>query len=218
LFTAVIAENEIYPRSLLNMRQIADIFFENSAMTRYSLEITNYRGLMRKQLLDPSTIAVLILTLLGAGKVYMSGGFPAISHIFMEDLTLFGAVVLKVLAGCLIAAFLFLLLPREVITRWIGAESGLKGLIIALFVGILFPSGPFNIYPLAVALRLAGAGTGPVITFITAWALIGMNRAIVWEMPFLTTSFVFERILWSLPMPIIAGLLAQMLEKRVFAK
>lgn len=167
---------------------------------------------------QPSTLAVLFLTLIGVYKVYSTGGIDAVWHIFAEDVVLFASVVLKVLAGCLIAGFLFLLMPREVITRWIGVESGLKGLFIALFVGILFPSGPFNIFPLAVALRLSGAGIAPIITFITAWALIGLNRAIVWEMPFLTTAFVFERMVWSLPMPIFAGLIAQFLEKRILVK
>ena len=167
---------------------------------------------------QPSTLIILFLTLIGVVKVYNTGGIDAVWHIFSEDMALFASVVLKVLAGCLIAAFLFILMPREVITRWLGAESGFKGLFIALFVGILFPSGPFNIFPLAVALRLAGAGVAPLITFITAWALIGLNRAIVWEMPFLTPAFVFERMLWSLPLPLLAGVIAQVLEKRFFAK
>ena len=37
----------------------------------------------------------------------------------------------KVLAGCLIGAFVTLLLPRELVARWVGHESGFAGLLIA---------------------------------------------------------------------------------------
>jgi uncharacterized membrane protein YraQ (UPF0718 family) len=165
-----------------------------------------------RPLIDASTFLVLLLTIAGAIKVYISGGMPALTHILVEDLGFFGTIFLKVMAGCLIAAFLIILLPKEVITRWIGAEAGFKGLCVGLFIGAFFPSGPFNIFPLAIAMRLAGAGTGATIAFITSWALIGLNRAIIWEMPFLGADFVLPRLLVSLPAPIIAGYIAQKIE------
>lgn len=166
-----------------------------------------------RPLIDPSTLIVIALTFAGAVKVYISGGIPAMMHILWEDIGFFASIALKVLAGCFIAAFIILLLPKEVITKWVGEESGLKGLLLALLLGALFPSGPFNIFPLAIAMRLAGAGTAPVVTFITSWALIGLNRAIIWEMPFFGAEFVFSRLLVSLPAPLIAGLIAQKCEE-----
>jgi len=39
--------------------------------------------------------------------------------------------------------------------------------------------------------------------------LIGYTRAIVWELPFFGLDFVTWRILFSLPLPILAGLAAR---------
>ena len=43
-----------------------------------------------------------------------------------------------------------------------------------------------------------------------AWLLIGINRAIIWEMPFFGADFVLFRFAISLPMPILLGLVARL--------
>ena len=101
----------------------------------------------------------------------------------------------KVLAGCLIGAFVTLLLPREMVARWVGHESGFTGLLIAAFFGFLLPGGPITIYP--------------VVAFIVSWTLIGYTRALVWELPFFGADFVIWRMVAAIPLPIIAGLLAR---------
>ena len=62
----------------------------------------------------------------------------------------------KMAAGCLIAAFVTRLLPREVVARVVGGESGLLGLFIAMMMGAVLPGGPLTIYPVAGAFLLAG--------------------------------------------------------------
>jgi uncharacterized membrane protein YraQ (UPF0718 family) len=53
------------------------------------------------------------------------------------DVTLFAEMLPKVLAGCLIGAFVTMILPRELVARRVGHESGLTGLLIAAFFGFL---------------------------------------------------------------------------------
>ena len=93
--------------------------------------------------------------------------------------------------------------------RWIGEGSGLTGLLIATLAGILFPAGPFTIFPLAAAFLVAGADRGAAVAFISAWLLLGMTRAVIWEMPFFGMPFVAWRSLMALPMPVLAGLMAR---------
>ena len=116
----------------------------------------------------------------------------------------------KVLAGCLIGTFVTLLLPRELVARWVGHESGFAGLLIAAFFGFFLPGGPITIYPVAGAFLVMGADAGAVVAFIVSWTLIGYTRALVWELPFFGSEFVLWRIAEALPLPIIAGLLARM--------
>ena len=141
--------------------------------------------------------------------VYGRDGRDHFLGILFGDVTLFGEMLPKVLAGCLIGAFVTLLLPREMVARWVGHESGFTGLLIAAFFGFLLPGGPITIYPVAGAFLLIGADAGAVVTFIVSWTLIGYTRALVWELPFFGPDFVIWRIIAALPLPIIAGLLAR---------
>ena len=76
----------------------------------------------------------------------MRDGREHFLSILFGDLTLFGEMLPKVLAGCLIGAFVTLLLPREMVARWVGHESGFTGLLIAAFFGFLLPGGQYY-YP-----------------------------------------------------------------------
>jgi uncharacterized membrane protein YraQ (UPF0718 family) len=88
-----------------------------------------------------------------------------------------------------------------------------KGLAIATFVGAIFPGGPFTIFPLAGAFMLSGADRGSAVAFVTAWLLLGVNRAIIWEAPFFGTDVVAVRFLISLPLPVLGGLLARLADR-----
>ena len=151
-----------------------------------------------------------MVTLAAAG-VYWRDGSDRFFDIFYHDLRLFADVLLKVAAGCLIGAFLARLLPRELVARWIGAESGFVGLLIATVLGIFLPGGPITIYPVASALLFVGADVGATVAFITSWTLLGYTRALVWEIPFFGLDYVIWRTLISLPLPIIAGLAARLI-------
>ena len=158
---------------------------------------------------DWSTAGIGVMMTTAAAIVYFRDGKDRFFEILYHDLWLFADVLLKVLAGCLIGAFLARLLPRELVAKWIGAESGILGLLIATLLGAVLPGGPFTIYPIASAFLVVGADVGASIAFITSWTLIAYTRALVWEIPFFGLDFVIWRTLISLPLPIIAGLLAR---------
>ena len=151
-----------------------------------------------------------MLAFAAAATVYARDGREHFLTILLGDVTLFGEMLPKVLAGCLIGAFVTLLLPREMVARWVGHESGFMGLLIAAFFGFLLPGGPITIYPVAGAFLIMGADAGAVVAFIVSWTLIGYTRALVWELPFFGADFVIWRILAALPLPIIVGLLARL--------
>ena len=118
-------------------------------------------------------------------------------------------IVLPRLPVALIAAgFITVLLPEQMISSWIGKESGLTGILIASMVGIIIPSGPVVSFPIAFALYNLGAGTPQLIAFLTGWSIFQLSRLLMWEVPFLGWSFVFRRLVVSLPLPFIAAGLA----------
>ena len=163
----------------------------------------------RRRAFDWSTAAIAAVALGAAAAVYWRDGREHFLAILETDLSLFGEMLPKVLAGCLIGAFVTLILPREMVARWVGHESGLNGLLIAALFGFILPGGPITIYPVAGAFLVMGADAGAVVTFIVSWTLIGYTRALVWELPFFGSEFVIWRIVEALPLPILAGLLAR---------
>jgi uncharacterized membrane protein YraQ (UPF0718 family) len=171
----------------------------------------------RRRTFDWSAAVILAVVLAAAAYVYWRDGADRFIDVAWHDAGLFGDMLPKVLAGCLIAAFLTILLPREVISRWVGADSGLRGILIAACAGIVMPGGPFTIFPIAGAFIAVGADVAAAITLITSWSLLGLNRAVVWEMPFFGIDFVGWRMLLSLPLPILAGLSARAIMRAVSA-
>jgi uncharacterized membrane protein YraQ (UPF0718 family) len=163
----------------------------------------------RRKPFDWSTALIAALAGGSAAIVYLREGLDRFLAILGSDLVLFGDMLPKMLAGCLIGGFVTMLLPRETVARLIGAESGLLGLLIATATAAVLPGGPFTIYPVAAAFLTVGADAGTAIAFITSWMLLGYNRALVWELPFFGGDFVVWRIVLSLPIPILAGLLGR---------
>jgi uncharacterized membrane protein YraQ (UPF0718 family) len=163
----------------------------------------------RRRAFDWSTATIAVLAIAAAVTVYVRDGRNHFLEILGGDLSRFAGMLPKVLAGCLIGAFVTLLLPRELVARWVGHESGFAGLLIAGFFGFLLPGGPITIYPVAGAFLVMGADAGAVVAFIVSWTLIGYTRALVWELPFFGADFVIWRIAAAVPLPIIAGLLAR---------
>jgi uncharacterized membrane protein YraQ (UPF0718 family) len=156
-----------------------------------------------------STAIIAAISIAAGIAVYFRDGADKFIAILSSDLWLFTGMLPKMLAGCLIAAFVTRLLPREVVARVVGGESGLLGILIAMVMGAVLPGGPLTIYPVAGAFLVLGADIGTAVAFITAWNLLGYNRALIWEVPFFGPEFVGWRILIALPLPIIAGLLGR---------
>jgi uncharacterized membrane protein YraQ (UPF0718 family) len=165
-----------------------------------------------------STAVIAAISVSAATTVYVRDGYDRFIDILGSDLELYLAMLPKMLAGCLISAFVTRLLPKEVVARLVGEESGMLGLLIAMAMGAVLPGGPLTIYPVAGAFLLLGADVGTAIAFITAWNLLGYNRALIWELPFFGPHFVLWRVIVALPLPIIGGLIAREVARLVVAR
>jgi uncharacterized membrane protein YraQ (UPF0718 family) len=158
---------------------------------------------------DWSTASIAVAVGVSAVIVYRRDGPGRFFEILSSDFHLFVDILPKVLAACLIASFVAVLMPRETVLRWVGAESGLLGILIATLAGVICPGGPITIFPIAAAFVAIGADVGAAIAFITSWTLLGYARVLVWEWPFFGAEFVIWRIIISIPLPVVAGVLAR---------
>ena len=153
----------------------------------------------------------LLLLALGAFGLALRRGVPTAQRALRET----GQSILRVLPLLVVAmpmaAFLSELIPPDVASGWLGAESGLTGIVIASFAGGLIPGGPFVSFPLVLSFMKAGAGVPQMVALITGWAILGFHRVIAWEWPVLGGRFVAIRMISSLVLPVLAGLLAGLL-------
>ena len=109
------------------------------------------------------------------------------------------------------AAFLAELMPADAAVAWIGPESGPIGVVVASVAGGFMPGGPFVTFPLVLAFAKAGAGVPQMTALITGWSIFAVHRIISWEYPLLGWRFVVLRMVAALPLPIMAGLLAELI-------
>ena len=165
-----------------------------------------------------SMITIAVLVVVCAALVYRRDGIDGVLEILTHDLTLFGGILPRVLAGCLLGAFIAEILPHEKVSRSLGPNSGLKGLLIGTAFGAILPGGPFTAYPVASALLTVGADFGATIAMVVSWTLIGYGRAVAWELPIMGTDFMLWRILISLPVPMLAGALGRFVYVRMYPK
>ncbi|HEX7790078.1 MAG TPA: permease [Afipia sp.] len=162
-----------------------------------------------------STFIIAVLVVESAAMVWRRDGIDGVWVILFHDFALFGEIMPRVLAGCLLGGLIAAVLPHDKVSKSLGPDSGLKGLLIGTAFGAILPGGPFTAYPVASALLAIGADFGATIALVVSWTLIGYGRAVSWEMPIMGADFTLWRILISLPMPVLAGALGRFVYVRV---
>ena len=122
-----------------------------------------------------------------------------------------GTLLLQILPllifAFIIAGMVQVLVPTEVISKWVGTESGLRGILIGTVVGGFMPGGPMTCLPIAAGLLRVGASVGTMVAFLTAWSLWAFSRLPL-EIGILGWQFTLIRLACTFFFPPIAGLIA----------
>jgi uncharacterized membrane protein YraQ (UPF0718 family) len=117
----------------------------------------------------------------------------------------------RIMLGVVGSGYIAALLPQEVVGRWLGADSGITGLCIAVLGGAFTPGGPVIGFSIGAAALKGGAGAPQVIAYSIAWALFAVQRLFIWEFPVMPQRLVVWRVLASLPLPFLAAAGAMLL-------
>jgi uncharacterized membrane protein YraQ (UPF0718 family) len=122
-------------------------------------------------------------------------------------------IVPRIALGVIGSGFIAAVIPAEVITGWLGPDSGWLGVLTATVAGGLTPGGPVVGFSIAAVALKVGGGPPQVIAYVVAWALFAFQRMILWEIPFMPAKFVWFRAAVSLPFPFLAAALAMLIGK-----
>ncbi|HEY7653673.1 MAG TPA: permease [Methylomirabilota bacterium] len=114
-------------------------------------------------------------------------------------------IIPRLVPALILAGMLQVVIPQETVARYFGRQSGLSAIFMASVAGVITPGGPMVSVPLLVVLSNSGMALGPLVAYMTAWSLFGMQRIIAWEAPLMGWHFVAVRTVSSLIFPILAG-------------
>ena len=157
------------------------------------------------KIIDTGFAIILTIALVSAVLVWIQKGQTVFWTVLGENLQ-FGILLLpKIISGVFLASIIPLMLSREKVQQWIGPESGFRGLWAAALAGVAIPGGPSVTLSLAGGLMAAGADLAAGITMVTAWALLSLNRTLIWEMSFLPPHLVLLRVILTFTVPVALG-------------
>ncbi|HEX2216422.1 MAG TPA: hypothetical protein VHG27_06995 [Xanthobacteraceae bacterium] len=125
----------------------------------------------------------------------------------------FARLLPRLTIGVLGSGFIAEVMPQREIAVWLGPDSGLTGTAIASLAGALTPGGPMIGFAIGVAALKSGAGAPQVIAYVTAWALLAVQRVFLWELPMMPARIVWLRVIASLPLPFLAAWIAMLAGK-----
>lgn len=158
-------------------------------------------------MLIPTVImALLALVLLAIG--YSKGEGQHLQGL-SSGLKMIVQIIPLLLFAFVVAGMIQVLLPQELLSHWIGEESGLKGILIGTVAGGVTPGGPYVSLPVVAGLLKAGAGVGTLVAFLTAWSLWAVAR-LPMEIGILGWKFTLVRLACTFFFPPIAGIIAQL--------
>lgn len=158
-----------------------------------------------KKLLIP-TIAVALITLVLLALVHAKGGNSG--DAVQEGLASV-AKMLPVLAFALVAAScLVYLVPAELVAKWVGKDSGARGIFVGSVAGMIVPpGGPIVVYAIVAGLVKSGAGFASMVAFVTAYNLLAVHR-FPFELTMVGWKFLTLRLASVILLAPLAGFLA----------
>ncbi len=163
--------------------------------------------------MDPTTLILLVVAVVLLGVAVWQGRDVALAGLLAGGQTLWRNLGLLLL-GFIIAGLAQVLIPKELITKWLGTEAGIRGILIACVIGGIVPGAPYATFPLVASFYVAGASIGAVVGFVTAWALWSVSRLPV-EIALIGARPALIRYAVTFVVPPLAGIAAQALARFV---
>lgn len=156
---------------------------------------------------DTTLLILLAMVVIALAAAFWIGGWQMTFNGLKRSVQLIETVWLRLLLGLAMGGLIQVLIPRDLIAKWLGPTSGIKGLLIGSYTGVVVSGGPFIILPIIASIYKAGAGVGPIIALLTGAQLLGIQGLIVWQIPFLGTGIPLARYIVCVFIPPLVGLI-----------
>lgn len=165
---------------------------------------------MPNKIFDSTTIGFLVAAVVLFLILLIKEPSAAVSSC-KSGLTLCLHYSVLIISSMLVASFLQSLIPKEIISSYLGEKSGFVGILIGTLIGGLTPGSPYAAFPLFAGILKMGASLPTGVSMVSAWGLWSVSR-IPFEMAVMGSHFTSIHIASSLILPVIAGLIAWLLQ------
>jgi uncharacterized membrane protein YraQ (UPF0718 family) len=152
-----------------------------------------------------------IILLIASGILFVFSP-TGVSKTFQENISLIVKILGLTILAVIISMVIHYVVPRQYIERNI-AGTRKWHFLYAGILGIITPGPVYAIYPIIFALKKKGAQNAILVSYITGQTLIGPAR-IPLEADLLGSRFFLYRVLLTLIMAPLAGILYALLSKR----
>jgi len=155
---------------------------------------------------------VLIIVVLLTGVLLMI--FPEKTEPVINTAGNYFLEMILILPAVMIIMGIFsVFISNEMVVKYLGKSSGVKGVIVSVFLGML-PTGPLYVaFPIASSLMKKGAKISNIILFLSSWACIKLPQELA-ELQFLGFEFMITRLTLTIIFVLIMGFAIEMLIQR----
>ncbi len=165
---------------------------------------------MRRKKVDASLWILLGLTLALAAYAFAQDRSLPLQAVSASG-RLIRSVWLELALGFLLAGLVDVMVPAQLLVRWLGAESPHRGIVVGWLVGLALPGGPYVLFPIVANLFGKGVAAGPLIALISAKTLVSPVRMLTYEAPLLGWPLTLARFIPGVLLPPVLGVLGQWL-------
>jgi len=88
--------------------------------------------------------------------------------------------------------------PRETMVKYMGSDSGLKGIVLAIFLGSAAAGPLYGAFPIAAVFMKKGASFSNILIFLGAWSTTKIPM-FLFELSALGTKFALTRLAVNIP-------------------
>lgn len=166
---------------------------------------------------DKTPLFLLLVLLFLVVYTGFQKGWQSVPDGFVSGGKVLLQVIPLLIAAFLVAGMTQVLVTKEFVTRWLGSQTGWKGIGLACLAGALIPGGPYVYYPITAVMLHNGAGLGVLVSFIAAKNLWSVSR-LPYEIALIGLEFTVSRFLITLIFPPLLGVLSEAFFGRFLAK
>jgi hypothetical protein len=152
-------------------------------------------------------------SVIAVGFVAFRRGPAMLTSSLREGTWDFIGIIPRIALGVVGSGYIAAVIPQEIITGWLGPNSGWLGVATAVVAGAATPGGPVVGFSIGAVALKSGGGSPQVLAYVIAWALFAFQRLLLWEIPFMPARFVWFRAAVSIPFPFLAAAIAMAVGK-----